>query len=528
MPQNEPYPTPSTRPLRVYAFDPSVGRKLNNYMVVAVPYERLEPGPVGRQLAVIDYDASNGLFYEPVNLDHPSVLIGSGLEPSESDPRFHQQMVYAVASETLRRFEFALGRPIRWRTRPGSRKSDPFHKRLRIFPHAFQQANAFYDPKLRALLFGYFAASREDPGEALPGQTIFTCLSHDIVAHETTHALVDGQREFLTEATGPDAAAFHEAFADIVALFQHFSYKDALLDTINRTGGLIYRKDLGSLVPKSGEQAAIIPELSEDNPLVGLARQFGQSIGARAALRSAIGTPPNSRNIEAVFEPHQRGAILVSAVFDTFFTIYIKRTQDLLRVARACGMLRATGDLHPDLSDRLAREAAKIAGDFLNVCIRALDYCPPVDIQFGEFLRAIITADSDLVPSDPHDYRGELIKAFRLRGIIPENVKSYSEEALRWCGPDLLHKPVARCRGLQYDVVKSDDAAVQEANEQRNRKNAAILNAFGKANAKALGLDPTLPIQPHSSIPSTGSARRDGWWWISWLSSCRKRPSRST
>jgi len=26
-----------------------------------------------------------------------------------------------------------------------------------------------------------------------------------------THALVDGQREFLTDATGPDAAAFHEA-----------------------------------------------------------------------------------------------------------------------------------------------------------------------------------------------------------------------------------------------------------------------------------------------------------------------------
>src|SRR6266853_1411533 len=155
------YRLPDMRPLRVYAFDPSAGRDLNNYMTVSVPYEHLEPGPVGRYLAVVDYDASNKVFYEPVDLDNPAVLLGNGLQPSESDPRFHQQMVYAVASDTIRRFEFALGRPIRWRTRPGSRNVDPLHRILRIFPHAFQQANAFYDPQLGALLFGYFAASEE-------------------------------------------------------------------------------------------------------------------------------------------------------------------------------------------------------------------------------------------------------------------------------------------------------------------------------------------------------------------------------
>jgi len=56
------------------------------------------------------------------------------------------------------------------------------------FRIAMQEANAYYDPLLRALLFGYFPASETDPGNNLPGQTIFTCLSHDIVAHETTHA----------------------------------------------------------------------------------------------------------------------------------------------------------------------------------------------------------------------------------------------------------------------------------------------------------------------------------------------------
>src|SRR5215217_7139666 len=129
------YPRPTSRPLRVYAFDPAEGRRLNNYMTIQVAYEALKPGPVGARLAVIDYDATNEVFYEAVDLNHPGVLLGNGLEPSESDPRFHQQMVYAIASETIRRFEFALGRRIRWRKKPGSRKDQPFHARLRIFPH---------------------------------------------------------------------------------------------------------------------------------------------------------------------------------------------------------------------------------------------------------------------------------------------------------------------------------------------------------------------------------------------------------
>src|SRR6266567_5861699 len=126
------YKLPSKRPLTVYAFDPTAGRGFNNYMTIAVPYENLQPGPIGSCIAVIDYDASNQCYYEPVNLDHPSVIMSGGLEPSESDPRFHQQMVYAVACETIRRFEFALGRPMKWRPKPGAPPEDPFRTKLRI------------------------------------------------------------------------------------------------------------------------------------------------------------------------------------------------------------------------------------------------------------------------------------------------------------------------------------------------------------------------------------------------------------
>lgn len=489
---------PAERPLKAYAFDPSQGKNFGNHMTVAVrneaaddPPQRLLPGPVGKYLAVIDYDATNDTYYQPVDLNDPLVMMRGGLDPSESDPRFHQQMVYAVASETIRRFEFALGRKARWGFR-GGRKDDPHYGKLRMFPHAMQEANAYYDRDLRAIVFGYFSASSDDPGTNLPGQTVFTCLSHDIIAHETTHALIDGQREFFYEATGPDTAAFHEGFADICALFQHFSYKEALVEMIQRTGGLIYRERVGPNVTPNG-RAVIQEELAIANPLVALAQQFGEAMGRRAALRQALGTPPNSDALKKLFEPHERGAILVAAIFDAFFSVYLRRTRDLMVIAQGAGAVTTPGHLSSELANRLAGEAAKTAQHFSNICIRALDYCPPVDILFGDFLRAMITADYHLVPIDKYGYRAALIEAFRSRGIYPEGVASLAEEALLWCPPDVMkgiEDPV-RCEGLQFNIPKPTTPQQQAAN-------ARTLNRFGKKNALAVGLNEKQKIQPFS------------------------------
>src|SRR5262249_40612605 len=127
-------------------FDPSQGTLLGNRMQLTVRYEKLEPGPVVSDMfawdgiAIIDYDASNGAYYEPVDLEDPRILIRGGLDPIEADPRFHQQMVYAVATETIQHFEAALGRRIHWRrtTRRDKerRTSQDDIYTLNIFPHA--------------------------------------------------------------------------------------------------------------------------------------------------------------------------------------------------------------------------------------------------------------------------------------------------------------------------------------------------------------------------------------------------------
>jgi hypothetical protein len=421
-PASQPSP-PTHRLLRGYAFDPSLATQLETALVseitYKVPWEALKRGPIGEYVEVVDFDPPSGCFYAPVNLDDASVLAQNGLAPSEGNPQFHQQMVYAVVMTTVDRFERALGRKALWADRYG-KAEERYVQRLRIYPHALRMANAYYSRDRGSLLFGYFPATEDRTSGQFPGGMVFTCLSHDVIAHETTHALLDGFHEHFMEATNHDVLAFHEAFADIVALFQHFSFPEVLAHQIAKTRG----------------------DLSSENLLGQLATQFGHARGTHGALRDAIGRydpvqqkwvkhVPDPTELDNTFEVHARGAILVAAVFDAFLSIYRDRTRDLLRLASGGTGVLQQGELHPDLVQRLAREAAKGAGHVLTMCIRALDYCPPVDLTFGEYLRAIITADMDLMPEDEHNYRVAFIEAFRRRGIYPRDVRTLSEDSLR-------------------------------------------------------------------------------------------------
>lgn len=433
---------PSTRKLRGYAIDPSLSTSLStasiNELTYRVPWEELDQRkqggasfPAGEYIEIVDVDPATGKAYAPVDLDHPYVLSQDGLPPSVSNPQFHQQMVYAVVMTTIMNFEQALGRKIQWSenirvpdsasTETGSRDEVQFDfvGRLRIYPHALRQANAFYDPNRKALLFGYFNAGETNAQLQLPGGTVFTCLSHDIIAHETTHAILDGLHRRYIEPTHPDTRAFHEAFADIVALFQHFSFPEVLKHQIALTRG----------------------DLLQQNFLGQLAQQFGKAIGNYGGLRDAIGRyddnghweplEPDPNAYKKVMGFHARGAILVAAIFDAFLSIYRQRIRRVMRIATGGSGVLPDGELHPDLVDQLAEEAAKTAKDVLRICIRALDYCPPIDITFGDYLRAIITADTDMVNDDRFGYRVAFVEAFQKRGISVHGLKSMAIEDLR-------------------------------------------------------------------------------------------------
>ena len=74
--------------------------------------------------------------------------------------------------------------------------------------------------------------------------------------------------------------------------------------------------------------------------------------------------------------------------------------------------------LNDALVKAIAQEASDVAGQFLNICIRAIDYCPPADMELGEYLRAIITADGDIERTDKWGFREALMRSFRRRADL--------------------------------------------------------------------------------------------------------------
>lgn len=482
---------PLCRSLRVYTLDPSFQRNDGATATLEVPYEPLEPGPQGLLFQIDNRNVQLGLDYRSADLDEPNVLIADGYAPSQSDPRFHQQMVYAVASKVHLSFRQALGRDPAWGF---GNACEP--ARLRLYPHYGDERNAYYcnDGREGEIRFGYYKADARPTDATLPGGYVFTCLSHDIIAHEISHALLDGLRPCFCTPAGPDVPAFHEAFADLVAIFQHFSYREVLVAAIRHCKGKL-------------EHAQLLTQL---------ARQFGHTTGYGNALRCAI--EPNL-DAPSQYDPqltaHKLGTVLVSAVFEAFARIFARKTERLIRLASNGSGILPPGEIPHDLQILLADKASQLAGEFLNICIRAIDYCPPVAIDFGDYLRALITADHDAVPDDNWNYRGALIDSFRRRNIYPRGVANLSEDALLWRSPrqDLPAITNLDFASLRFRGDPGHAASLEELRRQahelgRYMCHAQRLEEFGlvRADDPRLGRDRVSP----PCIQSIRTARRVG------------------
>ncbi|HJR61436.1 MAG TPA: hypothetical protein VJ813_18640 [Vicinamibacterales bacterium] len=464
--QASPIQLPPHRKLRVFTQDPATPTASAAVTELAVPYEPLEEGPVGSVIAVRDVNDTTKEAYEPVELDDLAVVMTAGLRPSTIDPRFAQQMTYALTTVTYHRFRQALGRhpQFSFPSHADDRIGDRPVVKLHVHPHAFEEDNAYYDPDLGAVRFGYTRANRRAQRLNQPGAIVFTSLSHDVVVHEMTHALLDGMRARFMLPTNADVDGFHEGFADLIALLQRFSYRELVGRAIADARG------------------AITSRL-----LVDLARQFGETTGdGETPLRTAFLTPgdldapvPKKDQYKPGLEAHDMGAILLRAVFDAFRTVFDKKTEQLRSLAPADG-----ARLPHAMVDLLAAQAVRIADQFMTLVIRAVDYCPPVDLRFGEYLRALLTADYDLIPDDEWGYREAMVRAFRRHGVQVEGVLDLSEGALLWRGPE---RRLPRIPGLSRRERDADLPQVlrsilknrpQLTEQAQQRRRAQLVGAY--------------------------------------------------
>ena len=456
---------PLVRPLRIYTLDPSVSDRMGGVATAAVPYEKLEPGPIGSLFAVNSLGAPDELRAEALDLDDPHLLLSSGLSPTPTNGRFHLQMVYAVCSLTYAAFRRALGRDIAWATTAPA--DGPL--RLIVRPFGFAGSNAGYSREAGDLSFGYFRAGDKAAGFTLKGGLISTALSHDIIAHETTHALLDGLRSSFLDPTNIDVPAFHEGFSDLVALFLHFTYSDVVEQAIRESGGSISHgslltdiaREFGYARSRSGEADAL---------------RSGVDVAGLAAIDSDVfpGKKGGPKVYDPALEPHALGSVLVSAVFEAFTTIVRRKTERYYRIAGVNRDALEHVPLNDALVKAIAQEACDVAGQFLNICIRAIDYCPPADMELGEYLRAIITADGDIERTDKWGFREALMRSFRRRKIFPDHVLFMTEDAVRWQPPgDSL-----KIKGLAFRDLKFEGDPGQPASAGELVRQARALGSF--------------------------------------------------
>jgi hypothetical protein len=179
--------------------------------------------------------------------------------------------------------------------------------------------------------------------------------------------------------------------------------------------------------------------------------------------------------------------------------------------------------------NRVANEASATAQQILTMCIRAFDYLPPVDIMFGDYLRALVTADYELVPRDEFGERGAIIEAFRMRGIYPENVPSLAEESLLWenADPGIPSLPLKGLDMLQelffaaadfgrgsapwiaWDQPTSrskrptSDFSEADADLEITSAMAKVLHSYAQQNTRNFHLsdDPNIKIEVHGFHP---------------------------
>ncbi|MBI5951002.1 MAG: hypothetical protein HY865_05050 [Chloroflexi bacterium] len=369
----------------------------------------LGDGPTSARIAVVDYNADTqtlldpikwfdkqGWFYtpagEPLPDSPPDPTSGKALpkkyeaeykdfiQNALKNPFFHQVNVWAIVQRVLEFYEDsqALGRPVPWGF-DGNR--------LLVVPHAGYGENAYYDQSTKSLQFFYFG------DEAKPG---YTCLSHDIIAHESGHAILDGIRPLYNENSSIETAAFHEFIGDLTAILLALFNSD-----IRHFVALKTRANLG-----------------EDEILSSIAEEFGQDVYARPYLRSASNKlTMEDPDIKESLSAHKISQVLTGAMFDILIGIaWMHMNKNLPLSGEEVSESEAANKSQPRKVTPL--QAMWWAADrFRRVALQPLDLCPPCDIQFIDYAKAVIRNDILTNPVDAEGYRTIMLQVFHNRKI---------------------------------------------------------------------------------------------------------------
>ncbi|QCI68358.1 hypothetical protein [Phreatobacter stygius] len=397
-------PVPDTKVVKLKYMDTEPGHAAEGAKTLMQGWEftATEPmldGPVSRRVAVIDLDPDTGAVMPGARFVAPKGRTPGRYEvKSELDfdsAGFKQVSVYTAVMKMMSIFETpdVLGRKLCWAFNG---------EQLLVVPRAGKMANAFYHRDSRSLQFFFV----DDPTK--PGKLVHTCLSPDIVAHETTHAILDGIAPDLYNATSPQSLAMHEAIADLGAVMLAVRTDRLLRQVMLETGGEMRTAEAFSRIAQQFGEAL-----------------YGEGRPLRELFNRASMSKPRGLDLNA---PHDLSTVLTGALYallvDEYETIREEDYQDKLKTEKAKrkqdGRPALTTEEKDDLRFSVSGFALfKASEKFKRIAFRALDYLPPGEIAFADYGRAMVAADTYSNPDDPEP-REFIKKEFVRRGMVED------------------------------------------------------------------------------------------------------------
>lgn len=444
MPVSEPHGAGDLSSLTVLAQGPhSLGPDgLPMTDTLRVPSERLLPGPLGARIRVVVLDSHGREDEQMLGAgDWGALDLKPPTDPDElvRDRRFLAQQVYAVAAQTQARFERSLGRRMGWAG--GGRLTLYANDRI-------DYANTGYTRADCSIRFGRI----KDPRFPV---LLPLALYNDLVAHEVTHAIIDGYRPRWADAlAGPDSLALHEALADLVAMLGVFTSASVVQDVI-----------ASELTARAGTLASIDSDLLASGLFRFADQLFSHGPSAREPLASEL---PDGWRTD--LEPHRRAAGLVHAMLSTVLRLW---RAELGRPGRRASLYQ------------VAAAGSRIGERVLNMLLRGIAYMAPVDIGFEDLLRGILAADRAVVPQDEHNYRGVLRGCFADVGLV--------------VGPDRALDGMSSLTGLNYPIRLATLAADPDEALRFIWDNPVLLDAAKLDPQAEISIDrvrPSLRISP--------------------------------